>query len=353
MLSTFLEKASGLLSRRFLVVYWFPTFIAAVLALLPRVWVYGIGASWRWWVGWGPSKDYTGEGSVQIWLLVGSLLMVTLVAYILQAFTRLLVQFYEGYRLPQGLERRMVARVAQRWAQLRQDRREAAKRNDLRAYNHLQDRLYYEYPDGAAWLLPTRLGNVLRSAERFSSWAYGMDAPFWWPRLWPLLPEKMQETINDALASMLALLNFATLIVCVAIDGTIYLAACWAPNNGLWAVAALAVGLLIAAVSYQGAVAQARSYGQQIRAAVDLHRFDVLKTMHHPLPKTPQEERALWAQLSQWLYNQDRGAAQALVYAHGKKEQSEGQAKNAAGASKAKSGGMAAFLNRFVRNKIS
>ena len=353
MVSTFLEKASGLLSRRFLVVYWFPTFIAAVLALLPRVWVYGIGASWRWWVGWGPSKDYTGEGSVQIWLLVGSLLMVTLVAYILQAFTRLLVQFYEGYRLPQGLERRMVARVAQRWAQLRQDRREAAKRNDLGAYNHLQDRLYYEYPDSAAWLLPTRLGNVLRSAERFSSWAYGMDAPFWWPRLWPLLPEKMQETINDALTSMLALLNLSTLIVCVAIDGTVYLAACRAPNNGLWAAAALAVGLLIAAVSYQGAVAQARSYGQQIRAAVDLHRFDVLKTMRHPLPKTPQEERALWAQLSQWLYNQDRGVAQTLVYAHGKEEQSEGQAKNGAGASKAKRGGLAAFLKRFLCNDIA
>ncbi len=51
MLSTFLDKASGLLSRRFLVAYWFPTFIAAVLALLPRVWVYGVGASWRWWAG--------------------------------------------------------------------------------------------------------------------------------------------------------------------------------------------------------------------------------------------------------------------------------------------------------------
>ncbi|GAG39467.1 unnamed protein product, partial [marine sediment metagenome] len=153
------------------------------------------------------------------------------------------------------------------------------------------------------------------------------------------------------LTSMLALLNFATLMVCVAVDSMVYLAACRAPNNGLWAVAALAAGLLIAAVSYQGAVAQARSHGQQIRAAVDLHRFELLETMRHALPKTPQKERALWAQLSQWLYNQDRGAAQTLVYAHGSEEQSEGQAKNGAGASRTRSGGFWAFLKRLLCNK--
>ncbi len=288
--------------------------------------------------------------SVQVWLIVGSLLMVTLLAYILQSFTRLLVQFYEGYRLPRRLERWRVAKVAQRWEQLRQDRHEAAERNDPGTYNHLHERLYYEYPDGAEWLMPTRLGNALRSAERFSSWAYGMDAPFWWPRLWPLLPEKMQEAISDALASMLALLNFATLMVYVAIDDMVYLATCRTPNNGLWAAGALAVGLLIAVVSYQGAVAQARGYGQQIRVAVDLHRFEVLETMHHALPKTPRKERALWVQLSQWLYNQNRGAAQTLVYDHGKEKQSDGQAKNAAAAPKAKNGGFVAFLKRLLRN---
>jgi len=201
MLSTFLDKASGLLNRRFLVAYWFPTFIAAALALLPRLWVYGVDASWRWWAQWGPAGDYAGEGSVQIWLSVGALLLITLVAYTLQAFTPPLVRLYEGYYLPKRLRRWITGRVERRWRQLRQDRAEAARQNNLAWYAHLQDRLHNEYPDQAWLLLPTRLGNVLRSAERYSVRAYGMDATFWWPRLWPLLPEKAQQELDEILTS--------------------------------------------------------------------------------------------------------------------------------------------------------
>ena len=36
MLGTFLDKATGLLDRNFLVAYWFPIFIAASIAVLIR-----------------------------------------------------------------------------------------------------------------------------------------------------------------------------------------------------------------------------------------------------------------------------------------------------------------------------
>jgi len=346
MLSTFLDKASGLLNRRFLVAYWFPTFIAAVLAVLLRVWVYGVDASWRWWSRWVPTEDYAGEGSVQIWLFVGGLLLVTLIAYILQAFTRPLVQFYEGYYLPQRLRRWMTRRVERRWRRLRQERTEAARQSDLAQYAHVQDRLHNEYPDQAWLLLPTRLGNVLRSAERYSIRAYGMDAAFWWPRLWPLLPEKIQQEFEEVLTLMLALLNLVTLMVYVTIDSAIYLSYCQIENKEWVMLGVLVVGLLVVAVAYQGATAQARSYGQQIRSAVDLHRFELFKAMHYALPDTPQEEQALWGQLSQWLYNEDRGAARKLTYDHGKKEQLEAQAKNAGKTTKAKGDSFWEFLKR-------
>ena len=32
----------------------------------------------------------------------------------------------------------------------------------------------------------------------------------------------------------------------------------------------------------------------------DLHRFELLKALHFPLPATPQEKRALWARLAAW-----------------------------------------------------
>ena len=49
MLSTFIDKASGLLNRRFLVAYWFPTMFASLLLLLPRDLVFGLGPTWRRW----------------------------------------------------------------------------------------------------------------------------------------------------------------------------------------------------------------------------------------------------------------------------------------------------------------
>ena len=81
--------------------------------------------------------------------------------------------------------------------------------------------------------------------------------------------------------------------------------------------AVLLVGLLWAWLAYKGAVAQAWGYGQQIRAAVDLYRFDLLKALHQSLPVTPQEERAMWGRLAAWLYNQDRGVTAGLAFDHG------------------------------------
>lgn len=305
MLSTFLDKASGLLGRRFLVAWWFPTLIAVAAMLLLGVMPYGLADAWQWW--------QQQDGLTQTWLLCGALLLVTLLAYLSQAFTRPLVRLYEGY-WPHWLRRRFQKRVEARWQRWRRERTEAAK-DDVSRYAALQDRLHHEYPPQAERLLPTRLGNVLRSAEDYPVTAYGMDAVFWWPRLWPLLPEAAQEGMEDILIPFLALLNLATWASAVTIVGVIYILRA---RLGWWQpLAVLLGGLLLFWTAYRGAVAQARGYGQQIRAAVDLYRFDLLKALHQSLPATPQEERVLWRQLAAWLYNQDRGAVQELTYAHG------------------------------------
>ena len=324
MLSTFLDKAGGLLNRRFLVAYWFPTLFAALLLLLPRVLVYGVEASGRWWMGLAPPKDYTGVGALQSALLIGALFLITLTAYLLPALTRPLVRLYEGYGWPAPLFRRAVAGAMRRWRALKAARAEAAHRNDLGRYTHLQDRLYYKYPAEAWQLLPTRLGRVLRAAEGYAGRAYGMDAPFWWPRLWPLLPEAAQEAVEDGLTTMLSLLNLTTLLIYVVVDDALYLNSCRIAHRAWWVLGALVLGGLLASIAYLGAVAQARGYGQQIRTAVDLHRFALLEALHCPLPTTPLEERALWEQLAAWLYNNDLGVVRQLVYDSGKRDQRDG-----------------------------
>lgn len=306
MLTTFLDKASGLLEKQFLLGWWFPVLVAGAAGLLIGIWPCGLAAALDWWA--------THEGLTQTWMLLGALFAVTLVAFLLQAFSRPLVQLYEGYwPIEWRQEYLRLTGLRERWEGWRQARREAAVSGEWPNYASLQDRLYHHYPSEAGRLLPTRLGNVLRAAEDYATIAYGMDTPFWWPRLAPLLPDDIQKAIRDALTPMLMLLNLASLAVLLELVGTVYLAM----HQRWWA--ALAVLVLCPAVawlSYEGAVTQGRAYGQTIRAAVDLHRFDLLSALHIPLPADPGEERQIWAQLAAWLYNQDRGAVRELAYRH-------------------------------------
>ena len=306
MLGAFLDRASGLLNRRFILAWWFPALIAGVATLCLGVMPYGAADAWQWW--------QQQDASAQTGLLISALMLVTLVAYLLQAFTRPIVRLYEGY-WPHWLRQWSQKWIEERWRRWRKERAKAAK-NNLARYAALQDRLHYEYPSQAAQLLPTQLGNVLRSAEDYPITAYGMDAVFWWPRLWPLLPEAVQKEVEDTLTPLFALLNLATLVGLVATGGTIYL---WQNQVGGWEgpVALLVVGLLLARLSYLGAVAHARGYGQQIRSSIDLYRFNLLKALHQSLPASPREERMLWGRLVAWLYNQDRGVVRKLIYDHG------------------------------------
>lgn len=310
-----LDAAGGLLDRYFLLAYWIPTLIATVAAMSIRVWAYGLGATWRWW----QQCRLTQGDFVHLSLFVAIFILVTIVAYLLKAFTRSLVQLYEGY-WPLWLGRWTTRWVEKRWKRLRCERKEAAESGDMVRYAVLQHRLYHGYPSRVERLLPTRLGNLLRAAEDYPDIAYGMDGVFWWPRLWPSLPAGVQKGVQDGLASMLALLNSTTLIACVAIEGAFFL---WRSQSQWWPpLIVLGGGLLVAAVAYRGAVAQAWTYGQHVRVAVDLYRFDLLRALHQSLPTTPLEERDVWGRLAAWLYNQDRGAVQGLTYNHGDKYRS-------------------------------
>lgn len=305
MLGTFVDKVSGLFDRRFLMGWWAPVFVTSAVALILALTPYGLDQAWTWWQGQ--------EELAQTWMVVTALLLVTAFAYILRAFLRPMIRLYEGY-WPQWLRRwptKSVKRRVGRWnkAQIR------AAQSDPERYADLQDALYYGYPSQTTLLLPTRLGNALRAAEEYGYVTYGLDSAFWWSRLADLLPVSTQEGISDALTPVATLLNLASLSAVVAVAGAIFW---WQQRAGGWLGPALVLllGLLLARVCYLGAVSQARSYGQQLRTAVDLYRWDLLKALHQPLPKTPQEERVLWHRLAMWLYNQDRGVLRGLDYHH-------------------------------------
>jgi hypothetical protein len=157
--------------------------------------------------------------------------------------------------------------------------------------------------------MPTRLGNILRAAEEYPSVRYGLASGVCWPRLYPLLSAGLREALGQARAT----LNEMVRLTVWSLAFMVWVV--WQP----WALA----GLPIAWLTYRGMVQAAGVYGDLIRAAFDLHRFDLYKALSWPLPDKPEGETMMGKQLTEYLF---RGVPpQGLSFAH-KKAESDGQA---------------------------
>lgn len=144
-------------------------------------------------------------------------------------------------------------------------------------------------------LLPTALGNALRTGETSAGERYGLNTLFSWPRLYPLLSDRLtaaQSAARDSLdaAATLCISFFAVFVVAVAglADEP---KAYWIP----------ALAFVLCCLSYVGSIAAAAMFTTHVRVAYDLHRFDLLKAMHHELPKTAADEYSQFEELSRFF----------------------------------------------------
>ena len=150
------------------------------------------------------------------------------------------------------------------------------------------------YPPEAA-ILPTMLGNVLRSAEGRAGSRYGLDAIVVWPRFYPLLSDKVTAVLDDLRDQLDLAARFCVVFGIATVISVVFLAA-----HGWWLTAA-AVTLAGALLSYRAALAAAVAYGQALEAAFDLHRFDLLTALHLPLPADLTGEVTANQELSRFL----------------------------------------------------
>ena len=139
------------------------------------------------------------------------------------------------------------------------------------------------------------------SLERVES-RYGCDGEVLWPRLRRLLPEHDRRSVAAAeLRRDLTLAAAAGFLLAALIAFGI--AAAYV-SQGWIAVVGLAVALATAVIAwraYEAAVRAAREYAYEIEIAFDLHRVRLLQHMGLRLPDSPDEERALFEELSRAL----------------------------------------------------
>jgi hypothetical protein len=238
-----------------------------------------------------------------VFLVIGSLAFVFVGANLVANGTLAITRLFEGYAPP--------ASWFAGWGKNYQQRR-ASK--TLEEHPELFQRRYPVYPRKLTkdYVAPTRLGNLLRSAESYPKDRYGVDAVRVWPRLYHLLPEDLRSSMADARASMEFLLVVAFLASLYALVASLFLLIVAGPVSLL--VGSLLGGTAVAVTAYWAALTPASVYGDHVRAAFDLHRLKLFQAMRMPVPATLDEERRTWDHSIPFL---DRGDPHTWRYVGG------------------------------------
>ena len=287
----------------------------AIVGVLPLVVLalFILALLWSGAPGAAPDPDRILEHARDLDGWEGGLLVLGLVviAFIAQPFQLTAVRILEGY-WGSGRVGRLLARPGL-WLQ---QRRLAAIRGALApadspaaALARLGTELARRrlFPDREDDLLPTQLGNALRAGERRAGAPYGLDAVVVWPRLYPLLAEPVRALVDDRRDQLDLAARFTFVFLAAAATSFGLLV-----SHGWWLLIP-ATCLALAWLTYRGAVEAAIGYGEQMRAAIDLHRFDLLRALHVSLPATRESEVAANANLMA-LLRQDE--AIDLTYNH-------------------------------------
>ena len=188
---TLFDKVTGLFDSRFILALLLPVFALAA----------GIGALAATMIGWHQTLAWwTGlDAARQVALGVAAAAAIVMLAVIAGTQVVAMTRVLEGYW------RRTLGRPHTLGLLGRHRERNAAAEAGR---GYVRPGLSAESPRVSlllpAQVLPTRLGNALRAAESYpgDEQRWGLDAVFWWPRLYLILPDSARGQVDDARASV-------------------------------------------------------------------------------------------------------------------------------------------------------
>jgi hypothetical protein len=325
------------LGRRFNLVSFLPSIALAVfLGLLVRTGAFSGPPNARRLL---PSEILVVTGSSgQRTLTLGELAYITLtvllVSLILYPFQLQVVRIFEGYwgnsraaavLSAIGVERHRRQRQLLQLADARETPAFSAappipkpsdeqRREWQQRLNEVQSQaatMLDQYPEERR-LLPTRIGNILRSAEDRAGQRYGLDTVTIWPRLFPYIQGPLAAALVETQDQFDMYLRLCITFGLATLLSTIVLL-----DDGWWLVVPAMAGLLTW-ICYQAATRAAANYAEATVVAFDLHRFDMLRGLHYPLPENLEEEQAFNDKLVGFLVDNEplNGEERTHAYQH-------------------------------------
>jgi hypothetical protein len=273
---TILSQVTGQLDRRFILNALFPTLVLSLALILAfSAATGGVSdaiASWN-----------SADSIVKTVLVIAWIALVFVVANVVANGALWVIRLFEGYAAPAS------------WFAT------TARRHQLECAASLLERdaddFEFRFPPYPRELddrhvAPTKLGNVLLSAELYSMDRYGVDSVRVWPRLYHLVPEDLRVSMAAARESMEFLLVVSLFAAVYTFIASVALLVADGPIP--WFLASLGGGTVVAVVAYFAALGPASIYGDHIRAAYDLHRLELIAALGLPRPATLAEERRIW-----------------------------------------------------------
>lgn len=158
------------------------------------------------------------------------------------------------------------------------------------------------YPPTDDLILPTRLGNILRAAEAYPQSRYCADSVALFPRMVIAIEKDFMghmDTANDQCSFLLNSSLLSAIFAALGFAVSIYL---WlspiSDHSSLVYFLTGLASLVIAWFFYSASLMNVSKYGNLIRSAYDLFRFNLIEKLHLPMPEDSQKEKKLWGLIS-------------------------------------------------------
>lgn len=149
--------------------------------------------------------------------------------------------------------------------------------------------------------LPTSFGNTLLAFEYYPKKRYKIESVYLWPCLLPILEEKkFMQFLNNEKSRVDFLLNLIVVSFVIAVESILLFLFY---EGSLYYPALLCVLVCLIIFLYIAVVFAARDWGTMVKAAFDLYRYDLHKSLHlKPISDgNLHEERKVWDELSEFL----------------------------------------------------
>jgi hypothetical protein len=281
-------------------------------------------------------------------------LLIFWIAFYLFSADDVTVRIFEGYIWPEWLKNILINRQKKDWDKKNLNNLRKWEKSDRAIHEKIKKRrpvtekeleqnvenllraheelalLGTRSPLSPDDLMPTKLGNVLRASEMYAYERYAIEEITIWPRLMPVLPPEIVSQLEEKNNHFMFLINSAFMAYVNAIisflfgvfglpviifhdflrpllprpNSFFYIGYDFIPPLGFLLISILLAGF--GYMLYLIAVNVAEDFGMSICASFDLYRINLIRQFNWPHPKTLEEERDLWRDITKFLIASDR-----------------------------------------------